>query len=134
MPSLSFIATIGPRLVDEVSDGIRYEARINGSLFRINRDIRFSKDKTPYKTHIDLWFWEGDRHGWDSPGLFFRMSWDTLILGAGIHSFSAQQLQTFRVAVVDPERGNAIAETIAHFHASGPYALGEATRKSVPMR
>jgi uncharacterized protein (DUF2461 family) len=27
---------------------------------RMNRDIRFSKDKSPYKTWFGLWFWEGD--------------------------------------------------------------------------
>ena len=49
-PALAFIETLGPRLAAELPDDVRFEARINGSLFRINRDIRFSKDKTPYKT------------------------------------------------------------------------------------
>ena len=46
-----------------IAPDIHAEPRVNGSIFRINRDIRFSKDKTPYKDHLDLWFWEGNRKG-----------------------------------------------------------------------
>ena len=85
-PALGFVAAIGPRL-QKISPSTNYEPRINGSLFRINRDVRFAKDKRPYKDHIDLWFWHGDKRGWDSPGFFFRMLSDRLILGAGMHRF-----------------------------------------------
>ena len=61
--ALGFIEAIGPRLAAELPGDVRFEARVNGSLFRINRDIRFSKDKTPYKNHIDMWFWTGDKKG-----------------------------------------------------------------------
>jgi uncharacterized protein (DUF2461 family) len=53
-----------------------------GSIFRINRDTRFSKDKRPYKDHLDFWFWEGDRKA-ASSGLFARVSPDGVIVGAG---------------------------------------------------
>jgi Conserved hypothetical protein (DUF2461) len=46
------------------------EPRVSDSIMRINRDIRFSKDKSPYKDHLDLWFWTGDREGWDASGFF----------------------------------------------------------------
>ena len=59
-PALAFVAAIGPRL-QKISPTVAFEPRINGSLFRINRDVRFSKDKRPYKDHIDLWFWHGAR-------------------------------------------------------------------------
>ena len=71
---------------------MQYEPRINGSLFRINRDIRFSKDKSPYKAHLDLWFWEGEHRGWESPGFFFRLTPTKLMLGAGMHQFPKEHL------------------------------------------
>ena len=58
-PALGFIEAVGPRLAAELPGDVRFEARVNGSLFRINRDVRFSRDKTPYKNHIDMWFWTG---------------------------------------------------------------------------
>jgi hypothetical protein len=85
-PALAFIASIGPRL-QKISPSVTYEPKVNGSLFRINRDVRFSKDKRPYKDHLDLWFWHGDKRGWESPGFFFRLLPDRLILGAGMHRF-----------------------------------------------
>ena len=45
-PALAFVEALGPRL-QQISETVQYEPRINGSLFRIQRDVRFSKDKTP---------------------------------------------------------------------------------------
>lgn len=129
-PAKSFVESIGPRL-QKVSKTIRYEARVNGSLFRINRDVRFSKDKTPYKAHLDLWFWEGDRRGWESPGFFFRLAPTKLILGAGMHQLSKEQLGTYRDAVVDERSGKALTKVAEQLRRTG-YEVGGATRKTVP--
>ena len=130
-PALAFVAAIGPRL-QRISPSISFEPRINGSLFRINRDVRFSKDKRPYKDHIDLWFWHGSKRGWASPGFFFRMLSDRLILGAGMHRFEKPQLDAFRNAVIDARAGKALARAVDQVHRAGPYAIGGSTRKSVP--
>jgi uncharacterized protein (TIGR02453 family) len=129
-PSLAFVEAIGPRLISEVTPETRYEARVGGSLFRIHRDIRFSRDKTPYKSHIDLWFREGDRQGWDSPGFFLRMLPDELVLGAGIHHFSPEQMAAYRNAVVDPTLGSSLAAIEGQL--GEDYQLGLPTRQSVP--
>ncbi len=52
---MALAAALGPKLA-QVSPLIRFEPRINGSVFRIQRDIRFSKDKTPYKPHLTCGF------------------------------------------------------------------------------
>lgn len=80
------------------------EPKVNGSIFRINRDIRFSKDKTPYKDHLDMWFWRGQRRGAIS-GLFFRLTKDALILGAGAHGFDKERLAKYRAAVAQTDLG-----------------------------
>src|SRR4051812_28717906 len=55
-PALAFIEDVGMRL-GEVSRHLVAEPRtVGGSMFRIHRDVRFSKDKSPYKTHVGIQF------------------------------------------------------------------------------
>jgi len=127
---IAFVAAIGPKLA-KVSPLLRWEVRINGSVFRIQRDIRFSKDKTPYKAHLDLWFWVGSRKGWEAPGCFFRMFPHRLILGAGMHRLDTPQLERYRRAVVDARAGKSLADLLARLEKRG-YQPPEAARKQVP--
>ena len=57
-PAKAFVVAIAPRLC-KLDPAINAEPRVNASILRINRDVRFSKDKSPYKDHLDLWFWTG---------------------------------------------------------------------------
>ena len=59
-PAKDFVAGIGPKL-RAFAPNVNFEPKINGSIFRINRDVRFSNNKRPYKTTLDLWFWEGEK-------------------------------------------------------------------------
>lgn len=55
-PALRFVGDFAPRL-KAISPHFRADPRANGgSLFRIYRDVRFSKDKRPYKTHAGVHF------------------------------------------------------------------------------
>ena len=126
----AFVEAIGPRLA-ELAPGVRYEPRIGGSMMRINRDIRFSKDKRPYKTHLDLWFWLGERRGWDNPGFWFRMTPDGVQLGSGIHAFDKPMLESFRQSVIHPRSGRTLAELAQSLKAGG-YEIGGLTRKRPP--
>jgi uncharacterized protein (TIGR02453 family) len=110
---------------------LNYEARVNGSLFRIQRDTRFSKNKTPYKTNLDLWFWAGATRRWEAPGCFFRLTPETLILGAGLHKFSPDQASAFRRAVDNQDSG-AELETLLSSLNAGPYTVAQPERKTVP--
>jgi uncharacterized protein (TIGR02453 family) len=126
-----FVDAAGPAL-KKVSKTVEYEAKVNGSLMRIHRDVRFSKDKTPYKTHLDAWFWDGEERGWDKPGFYFRLTADSLYLGAGMHHFEKDLLDRYRAAVLDPKKGKALEKAIADVKAAGPYKMGAPTRKTVP--
>lgn len=130
-PALAFIEAIGPRLAAELPGDVRFEPRVNGSLFRINRDVRFSKDKTPYKNHIDLWFWTGDKKGWETPGYFMRLLPERWAIGGGIHHLSKDGLEAYRSAVVDEAKGPTLERAVARVGA--PYEVGLASRKSVPQ-
>lgn len=128
-PAKAFVEVVAEPL-QKLIPGIDAEPRVNGSIFRINRDIRFSKDKTPYKDHLDLWFWEGERKGAVS-GLFFRLTRDQLILGAGAHGFDPPRLSAYRDAVVDPAKGKALLKIEKTLDKAG-LTLGGAHYKTLP--
>lgn len=114
-PARAFVVGIAERL-PALGEGIHAEPKVHGSILAINRDTRFSADKTPYKTHLDLWFWHGDGPGSnrERPGFFMRLDDQRLMLGAGMHAFSAEgALDRYRRAVLDDERGAALEAAAA---------------------
>ena len=123
-PAKAFVDVIGPSL-DELVSGIRAEPKVLGSIFRINRDTRFSADKRPYKDHLDFWFWEGERKTAVS-GLFLRVSPDGIIVGAGAHGFDKHQLVTYRDAVVNQAAGPRLQRVVAGLERAGHDIGGEA--------
>jgi uncharacterized protein (TIGR02453 family) len=129
-PAKAFVNALGPKL-RKLQPGLHFEPRVNGSLFRINRDIRFAKDKSPYKTHLDLWFWLGDAKGWDCPGFFFRLTPERVIVGGGMHMLSKPALDAYRHAVVDPKAGAALVAALAKVRKAGA-DVGGSSRKTVP--
>ena len=62
-------------------------------LFRIHRDVRFSKDKTPYNTHLHL-MWSSPKDG--GPTWFFGASPDYLVVGTGMMGLQGAALTKFR--------------------------------------
>lgn len=130
-PGKAFVSTMAPRLM-AISPDVHAEPRINGSIMRVNRDVRFSKDKRPYKTHLDFWFWHGEKKGWANPGFYLRITPEQVFLGTGMHQFDKDLLDSFRHAVVLPRSGKALQAAIARVRAAGDYEIGERTRKLPP--
>ncbi len=91
----SFVNAMGTRL-HALHPGIQADPSTSGSVFRIHRDVRFSKDKTPYKTHLDLMFWLGSGRSRECAGFYFRLAPDAAWVGAGIHGFSKAALEAYR--------------------------------------
>lgn len=130
-PARAFVDVMGPRL-RALSPAVQFEARVNGSISRVNRDTRFSRDKRPYKDHLDLWFWHGERKGWTQPGFFMRLSAEAVWLGCGMHHFEDECMTRYREAVVNDRSGEALVKAIASVEAAGDYAVGGMDRKQVP--
>jgi uncharacterized protein (TIGR02453 family) len=124
------VEALGPRL-KKIDSKVQAIAKTNGSMMRIHRDVRFSKDKRPYKDHLDLWFWTGAEKGWDSSGFFFRLSPKTLIVGGGMHGFSPAMLARYREAVDDDKKGTALVAIVKKLRAAG-YEVGGETYKKTP--
>ena len=127
-PAMAFIEAIGP-LLARFSPGVRAEPKIGGSMMRINRDIRFSPDKRPYKDHLDMTFKLGPVK--TSPGYWFRLTPKELILGAGMHMLDKPDLERYRKAV-DAERSGAELAKIVTKEARAGYDVGGEHYKRVP--
>jgi uncharacterized protein (TIGR02453 family) len=110
-PARAFTEALGERLT-ALAPGIIAEPRVNGSIFRIYRDTRFSKDKTPYKTHMGIFCWEGEGPKMECPGFYFHLQPPNLMLGGGIHLFSRPLLEEFRRSVVHPGHGPKLAGAV----------------------
>lgn len=98
----------------------------HAKIFRIYRDVRFSKDKTPYNAHLHILFREEGR----STGLFFGLRPNELVLGAGVFKFDDVQLPTYRAAVASP-KGAELADLIAGYQSAG-LRLNDPPLKRVP--
>jgi uncharacterized protein (TIGR02453 family) len=58
-PLRALVVAVGQRLRDRAGRDVCFEPAVGKSLFRINRDTRFSADKTPYHPWVDAIWWAG---------------------------------------------------------------------------
>lgn len=104
-PALVFIEDFAPRL-EGISRHFRADARASGgSLFRIHRDTRFSKDKTPYKTNIGIHFRHNAAKDAHAPGFYLHLERGSVFAGAGIWRPDGPTTQRLREAIVDDPDG-----------------------------
>ena len=99
-PSLRFITDLALHL-REVSPWLVANSKpVGGSLFRIYRDVRFSKDKSPYKTHIGMHFRHASSneavHG---PGLYLHLEPKGCFLAGGVWQPDPRSLARIRDAI-----------------------------------
>jgi uncharacterized protein (TIGR02453 family) len=69
------------------------------AIFRINRDIRFSKDKTPYKTHMSAFISPGGKKAKEDPGIYFQLGVDGIRIYSGLHSLDKEKLEKIRWSI-----------------------------------
>lgn len=63
--------------------------------FRINRDIRFSKDKSPYKAHLGVWLSSGIK-GWNRSGYYVHLEKGASFIAGGLYCPEAEDLKKVR--------------------------------------
>ena len=74
------------------------------AIFRINRDIRFSKDKTPYKTHVGAHITRGGRKDHQYPGFYVQLGSDKVLVAGGVHTPDKDGILKIRTHISrDPE-------------------------------
>jgi uncharacterized protein (TIGR02453 family) len=105
---------------------------VKHSIFRIYRDIRFSSDKTPYKTHLGIWFWQGERPRMENSGFYFHLEPPKLMLAVGLHTFPTPMLKAYRNAVVDDELGLDLLSAVEEVESAGDYKVDGKHYKRIP--
>jgi uncharacterized protein (TIGR02453 family) len=131
-PAKQFVAAIEPKL-RRISRDLQAEPRVNGSIMRVNRDTRFSKDKTPYKTNLSMIFPEGPTFDRARPAFLMQIDVTRLCIGAGQCAFSPEQLELYRGAVAHPKTGAALEKAISKAAESGYTNVGGKHYKRVPQ-
>jgi uncharacterized protein (TIGR02453 family) len=83
-PALAYIEAMAPRLAKISGSFIASPKKVGGSLMRVYRDVRFSKDKTPYKTNIGIQFRHTAGKDVHAPGFYLHIEPKEVFMGAGI--------------------------------------------------
>lgn len=130
-PSVQFVIDLGEKL-STISPNINAIPKIDKSIFRIHRDVRFSKDKAPYKTNLGLYFWEGKGKKMECSGYYFHIDPKLFFLGAGMYMFSKDQLKKYREVVSDPVKGKQLVDIISKLLTKKNIMLGGKTYKKTP--
>jgi uncharacterized protein (TIGR02453 family) len=102
-PALAFIEDFAPHLA-RISGHLRADPRPSGgSLFRIYRDTRFSKDKTPYKTSVGVHFRHELANDVHAPGFYLHLEPGAVFAGGGVWRPDTKTTTAIREAIAgDP--------------------------------
>ena len=110
-PALELIEAMGP-VLEKFAPEFRAEPRkVGGSLMRVFRDTRFSRDKSPYKTNIGIQFRHALGKDVHAPGFYLHVAGDECFFGAGCWHPKADALGRIRdLIAAKPERWFAVRD------------------------
>ncbi|NQX91736.1 MAG: DUF2461 domain-containing protein [Flavobacteriales bacterium] len=91
-----FKAFIGDLISEIKKHDPSLELEPKNAIFRINRDIRFSKDKTPYKTNVSAAISHGGKKAKDDPGLYLGFGAKQTTIGGGSYGIEKESLYFLR--------------------------------------
>ncbi len=129
-PLLRFIADFGPRL-EKISPHFLADPRPSGgSMFRIYRDTRFSRDKSPYKTHAAAQFRHERGKNVHAPGFYLHLEPGEPFVGGGIWHPDSKALTGIRKLIV--EEPAAWKKSISGKAFRDDFALGGESLKRPP--
>ncbi len=129
-PAQVFVSEMGEKLF-EISPYITAIPKIDKSIFRIYRDVRFSKDKSPYKTHLGIYFWEGGKK-MESPGFYFHIEPKEIFIGAGLYTFTKELLTKYREIISSSNKADGLNAILKSILKNKKYSLGGKNLKKIP--
>jgi uncharacterized protein (TIGR02453 family) len=121
---------MGDRLQD-IDPDIVAIPKIDKSIFRLHRDVRFSKDKTPYKTNAGLYFWNGKVKKMEASGFYFHLEPKLFGVGLGMYMFPPHLLKKYRDVVSKPAIAKELHQIIRTLEKKG-YSIGGKKFKKTP--
>ena len=114
-PALQFIADFEPHLRKISPEFLAIPKAVGGSLFRIQRDVRFSKDKSPYKTHVGIRFLHRHAKNVHAPIFYLHLEPGGSFAAVGVWHPEPPTLEKIRQAIVEDPRGYKKATEAARF-------------------
>lgn len=130
-PAESFIIAVGEKLRDNLPE-IKAIPKIDKSIFRIHRDVRFSKNKEPYKTNLGLYFWEGDRPKIECSGFYLHIEPTSFYAGSGVYIFPKDIIKKFREALTKEQVAKELAEITEKILKLKKYTIDGKFYKKIP--
>ncbi len=127
---VEFIEAIGEPLYSISGSFIADPRPHGGSMFRIYRDTRFSKDKRPYKENIGCQFRHTAGKSAHAPGFYVHIQQDQVFIGGGIWTPPTPVLNKIRTAIVD--NSNDWSKIIAEIDRLDGYSLEGERLKRAP--
>ena len=104
-PALQFVRDFGARLPELSEHFVASDKKSGGSLMRIYRDVRFSKDKTPYKTNVGMHFRHEAGKDVHAPGYYVHMDPNENFLGIGMWRPDGPSIKAIRAKIdAEPDR------------------------------
>ena len=100
-PALDLITTMGPRLAKLSDQFVAAPKKVGGSLMRVYKDTRFSRDKTPYKTNIGIQFRHALGKDVHAPGYYLHIDPEECFVGVGLWHPEAEPLAAIRTHIAD---------------------------------
>ncbi|MEM6331259.1 MAG: DUF2461 domain-containing protein [Planctomycetota bacterium] len=98
-PALQFIAAMAGPLNKVSPHFVAAPKKVGGSLMRVHRDVRFSRDKTPYKTNLGIQFRHEAGKDVHCPGFYLHVDTEQVFLGAGVWHPESAALAAIREAI-----------------------------------
>lgn len=132
-PAEAFVMELGPalaRLYPSVSYGLGANGR--GSVMRLHRDLRFSKDKRPYKENLGVIFPLAPGKKVEAPIFYFHLDAERAFFYGGRHVMPPDILGRYRAAVEDERRGPRLVQALEALGELGLAQMEEPAYKRAP--
>ena len=130
-PAQEFVMEMGERL-KPMCPKIVAVPKVDKSIFRIYRDVRFGKDKTPYKTHLGIFLWEGPRKKLGNPGFYLQLDKSSILIAGGLYQLPSELMKPYRDSVSDSKKGSEVRKILKKITKNSSYKLGGSHYKRVP--
>ena len=130
-PCRALVRTLCAKLQRDFPDVTGSDAKVGGSLTRLQRDTRFAKDGKPYHSHLGMHFWHASGKKMQVPGFFLRVDPQEVLVATGMHGPEPEPLRRIREAIDGDQKGWKRATQSAEFVRQWQGLEGE-TLKRVP--
>ncbi|MFA9374410.1 MAG: TIGR02453 family protein [Poseidonibacter sp.] len=130
-PNIDFVEEMGETLQILVPT-IKAKPKVSGSLFKIYKDTRFSKDKTPMKDKIGILFWQGQSHRMQSSSFYIFYDINQYFIATGIRNFKPPLLKAYREYIKNESKRIELHNIIEELKSKG-YDFPEPKFKRFPL-